>query len=308
MSFLVRLIKNIKPDLIYSQGLCVNYKNLLLPVLNAKRKLGLNVFPKWLYSSWGADLDYYPKISAQNEEEVKRVISECDYLITECDRDRDLAFKFGFKGKYLDKLPAFGGVKLDYLKNYISQGDPSERRIILLKGRDNADGLDQVGRAMVVMNALPYLKDDLKDYEINIFQASSIVKETAAKLEREHKIKIKILEYVPYDELLRIFGRSKIFISFTINDGLPSSLVEAMALGAYPILSDLAPFREWIRNCENGNLIGNNDPAVFVKMMKGALADDSLINRAAKINYQIVKDRLEFDFIKNKYSEILHAI
>src|SRR5688572_21232909 len=51
------LIEELQPDVIHSLGLNVNWTNLGLPVLAARRRGGAAARAAWLYSSWGTDLE-----------------------------------------------------------------------------------------------------------------------------------------------------------------------------------------------------------------------------------------------------------
>ncbi|MFM7596582.1 MAG: glycosyltransferase family 4 protein [Flavobacteriales bacterium] len=54
--------------------------------------------------------------------------------------------------------------------------------------------------------------------------------------------------------------KSKFFISIPTSDGTSISLLEAMAYGCIPVLSDLPANREWIEDGKNGIIIGQMEP------------------------------------------------
>ena len=55
--------------------------------------------------------------------------------------------------------------------------------------------------------------------------------------------------------------QSDLYVSCSRSDGTSVSLLEAMASGLYPIVSDIEANRSWIRNRENGLLFRLDDPA-----------------------------------------------
>ena len=306
--YLFLLIKIIKPDIIHSLGLNNNWKNYCLPVKKVLDLLPEHKRPPWIYSTWGADLDFYAKMSDQNFQEVSHILASVDYIITECKRDAELSRTMGFRGEYLGALPAFGGTNWEHISQFRSNGAVSSRKIIFLKGRDCQEGGDPVGRAMTAMEGFSQCKDLLYGYQIMIAQGSSVVVRAAKKLSINTGIKIKILPYTTYEEILELMGSSRIFISLTVNDGLPSSLVEAMALGVFPIHSDLSPIREWINHKQNGLLVPAEDSTAFAEALRLALSDDMLVNTAANINAAIIKERLADTLIKQKVLEIYDKI
>jgi glycosyltransferase involved in cell wall biosynthesis len=306
--YLADLIDRIKPDVIHSLGLNINWNNMCLPVLQAKRILGDKFKAPWVYSSWGSDLDFYARQSDTHRAEAKAVLSACDYYIAECERDVRLAKELGFNGEFAGFFPAFGGVPWDSLQKLRHPGPVSHRKTILLKGRDYRMGGDPVGRAMTAMEAFSLCRDLLSDYEIVIGQASSSVVQEAEKLSAYKDLTIKLSPYVEYEEILRILGMSRVFMAMTINDGLPSSLVEAMSLGALPIHSDLEPIREWITDGMNGLLVPAEDPRATACALKRALKDDNLVETAAYINANIIKERLSDKVVRPKVIEMYEEI
>lgn len=308
IKYLYWLIRKIKPDIIHSLGLNNNWKNYCLPLQKALAKLPEQNRPKWIYSTWGSDLDFYAKMSDNNFKEVSGILASVDYLITECKRDEELSRTMGFQGEYLGALPAFGGTDMERYSRFRSIGSVSSRKNIFLKGRDFHEGGDPVGRAMTAIRGFSQCRDLLSGYQIVIAQGSPAVIREAKRISISTGIKIKVLSSVSYEEILGFMGSSRIFISLTINDGLPSSLVEAMALGAFPIHSDLSPIREWIDNKKNGLLIPAEDSTSFADALYLALSDDRLVDTAANINEVIIKERLADTFIKQKVLAIYDKI
>ncbi len=306
--YLINLIKKLKPDVIHSHGMHVNGNNLLEPVLCAKKYLGDRFTYPWLYSTWGSDLDYYAKLKSTDILKVRSILNECNYLTTECKRDLELAKKMGFKGKYIGFMPVYGGVNIAEYNKYYQNGKVSDRRIILLKGRDSEDGSDPIGKAMTAIKATILCKEKLKKYKIIIFQAAESIINFIEKNNMTREIDYEILPYIPYNKILEIMGKSRIFISITINDGLPASLVEAMSLGAFPIHSDLASVREWIKDGDNGLLVKPEDHHGAAEALKKALMDDDLVNKAAMINKKLIKDHLSNIVILPKTIEMYKKI
>ena len=179
-----------------------------------------------------------------------------------------------------------------------------KRRLIFLKGRDQqGDDGDPVGRAMTAMDAFKLCEQDLKHYTIVISQASKAIIAKAEELTKTTSLKIQILPYLPYNEILKIIGSSRVFIALTVNDGLPSSLVEAMALGSFPIHSDLEPIQEWIIHKKNGLLITPENPEICAEAIRKAINEDSLVNIAAEINTDLVEEHLKYEVVKTRAIE-----
>lgn len=297
---LAALIREVEPDVVHSLGLHVNGNNMCLAMLKARQLLGSRQRSKWIYSSWGTDLDMYARANAANDAAVRTVLGECDGYIAECERDRRLAHEMGFCGEFLGFFPAYGGIPLSVVESCRGTTAPRDRSTIFLKGRDHGgcEGADPVGRAMTAMKAFRSCEEELRDVRVAIAQASQIVVEEAATLNATTNLDLQVLQRLPYSNVLRVMGASRGFIALTVNDGLPSSLVEAMALGACPIHSDLEPIREWIRDGENGLLVPPEDVGAVAEAVKRVMRDKEFVEKAGRINAEIVRTRLSDEVVR----------
>ncbi len=69
--------------------------------------------------------------------------------------------------------------------------------------------------------------------------------------------------------LWRAYRRSAVFVSVPETDGTSVSLLEAMAAGCLPVLSDLPANREWVETGQNGLLVA--DPAQLGEALEQAI-------------------------------------
>ncbi len=308
--YLAGLIKKLNPDVIHLLGLNVNWVNQSQSLFRARQMLGGQLDAPWLYSSWGADLEYFAALSEKNRKEVVDVLKNCDYYVAESQRDAHLAQEMGLAGEFAGIFPAFGGFPIEKMDAFRQLGTPSSRRTIFLKGRDHEgkSNADKIGRAMTAMKAFAQCQDILSEYRIIVGQASEFVANEVATLSATTPLNIQVLPYLPYNLILRIIGASRLVLALTVNDGLPSILVESMALGAFPIHSDLESIREWIRNGKNGSLVEPENPDMVAAAIRNALAHNRLVDNAARINNQIVRDKLSDRVIQPKVVELYKNI
>ena len=286
--YLENLIRNVKPHVIHSLGLNINWTNMCLPVLRVKKSMG-DEFPcPWLYSSWGTDLSFYAQLSEQNLIDVKSVVKNCDYLITENSHDRVRADELGFTGTFVGYFTGFGGIEEQREKK--APQPTSQRKTVLLKGRDIGDG-DPVGRASTAIRAFKLCQDALKDYRIVVASASSSrsMMEEVAMLTATTDLRVQPLSYLSSKHLMEIYGASRVFISLTVNDGIPRSLLEAMAHGAFPVLGDLDSLSDLISSGDNGLLVPPEDPEAAAAALRKALKDDDMVDAAARRNREIIE-------------------
>lgn len=296
---LVNVIKKTKPDIIHS----LHIQEAGYLTLGAKKKYR-GIFPKWIVTNWGSDIHLFGNIKSQREKIIE-VLKNCDYYSAECSRDIELAKELGFKGKFLKVIPNSGGMDFSFISKIRSNVPASKRRNIMLKGYQGWSG-----RALVGLRALERCADILKGYKIIIYSSNSIELPIAAELFTEKTgIETEIIPSdVPYEEILKYHGASRISIGLSITDAISTSLLEAMVMGSFPIQSNTSCAKEWIRDGETAILVPPEDPEEVEKVIRIALTDDELVNKAAGINYKVIFDRIEYSKVKNmvikQYEEI----
>lgn len=95
-------------------------------------------------------------------------------------------------------------------------------------------------------------------------------------------------------EMGSAYRRSLVSVSPSEHDGTPNTLLEAMACGCFPIAGDLESIREWIEPGVNGLLVNPASPEDLARAILTALDNQTLRERAAERNAQLVAERAEY--------------
>jgi len=289
---LVELIKVLKPDLVHS----LEMQSQTYHLLKAKK---IGDF-KWAYSSWGSDLYFYQN-QKNHQHQIKKVLSNLDYLFTDNSRDINSAIKLGFKGQSMGVFPGGGGYDLKKLQPLIKPF--ADRKLILIKGYHH-----WAGRALPVLNALKSIKDSLKGYKIYVYAAHPVVVERICQINKETNLKIDYSQRqneFSHSELLSKFGQAKIAVGNSVSDGIPNTLLEAIIMGAFPIQSNPGDVsKDYIKDGINGFLIQNpEDENEIASKILCALNDENLIKKAQLENKNL-SQKLEYLYIQK---EVLKA-
>lgn len=294
---LLRLIKKINPDIIHSLEIqSGGYLTL------KTKKILKNKFPKWIATNWGSDIYLFGRFK-DHKKKIEEVLKNCDFYSCECNRDVNLAKKFNFTGNILPVLPNSGGLNIKKIESIKSNQLTSTRKFIMLKGYQG-----WAGRALVGLQALKRCSNLLKDYELIIYsidKAKSAHGRTDVEIEAEllsQDCGIKVTTIpteTPHEEILALHSKARISIGVSISDGISTSLLEAMAMGSFPIQSWTSCANEWIIDGKNGILIPPDDPEIIKDAIIKALTDDNLVNTAAKENWETIRLRLDKRKIKS---------
>ncbi len=110
--------------------------------------------------------------------------------------------------------------------------------------------------------------------------------------ERPHlQNRVQFTGFLPYRELLDTVAQGHLYLSASLVDSTSVSLLEAMALGVFPIVSDLPANREWILEGFNGLLFEPGNPEDLARWIRKALSRPDLIARAREFNKALVQEK-----------------
>ena len=247
---LAQLVRRLRPDIVHSMEMQrAGYMTL------EARALMIEPAPAWVMGIWGSDVYLFGRISSHRDR-VRSSVAACDYYLCECQRDVDLAMRMGLKGRVLPQLPAHGGLDLRLMDNIGQKVPPSRRRVVMVKGYQSF-----AGRALTALRAIAMAVDSVEGHQVRVHAASPDVRIAAEVLAADSGLDVEVLSRRSHRELLAHMAEARVVIALSISDGLPSSLVEAMALGAFPIHSSTSCASEWIAPGTTGILVSPEDPA-----------------------------------------------
>lgn len=296
---LVRLIRQIKPDLLHSfelRGGILAY--------NAFTMLE-DLFPPWVHSSWGSDLLHYGRLDSYRTQALG-LMRSCKYFMADCQRELDLAPEYGFQGEILGVFSAGGGYNVSEAQKYRQPGSTADRKVIALKGRHEEDLL---GRNYYGLKAIESCKDELSGYKIIAYLPQGEIRGAVDYVRTITRLDITIIpEHAKHEEILSLFGSSKIAIALGLIDGTPHSMIEAMLMGAWPIQSNTADTRGWINDGVNGSVVPPEDHETISNVIKYLLKNPQLFDPASRINLDIITKHKDINVVKPQIIQIYNRI
>lgn len=283
-------IKEIRPDVVHSFVIYLSG----IPILPVMGK-----FPelKWILSTWGSDLYYY-RNQPKYLEGIKKVLPKIDYLFTDCKRDQQIALENGFQGKFMGVFPGGGGFELEKLAEYYQPHE--ERNIILIKGYQGKHG-----KCVEVLKAVSGLNSELKNHEIVVFGAAEEVFEYIDSSELKHRNNLKCLEKLAHQDVLKLMGRSLLYIGNSSSDGMPNTLLEAIVMGAFPIQSNPGgATAELIEDGKNGVLIEDpTDVQELKNILNRAINQSQNLKTGVAYNFENIRPMLDRNRVREQVLE-----
>jgi glycosyltransferase involved in cell wall biosynthesis len=289
---LARLIERLRPDVVHS----LEFQRAAYLTLEAKQ-LMRGRLPRWIATNYGSDIYWFSRFP-EHEKRIRAVLRECDFYTCECHRDVVLARKLGLTKPVPLVSPNAGGIDLEDARRLCAAGPVSTRRLIAVKGYESWHG-----RGLVALRAIELAEDALRGYEIAVTLASPAVAARAREL-RAEGLDITVLPSLAHREVLRVYGRARASLALSATDGLSTSTLEAVAMGAFPIQSNSSCLDEWVENGRTGFLVDAEDAEGAAAALRRALGDDRLVDGAAAANAAVVRARLDERLLKPKAIEL----
>jgi len=96
------------------------------------------------------------------------------------------------------------------------------------------------------------------------------------------------------ESLAELLRSSALYVPAVRTDGVSASVLEAMATGCFPVVTDNGANRLWLDGV-NGSLVVGTDPSGFADAIVSALENEALRSSAAAANRCVVEERADID-------------
>ena len=236
----------------------------------------------FIATNYGSDIYWFQQFP-KHKAKIQAILDRADLYSAECQRDYLLAKNFGFQGVELPLGPNAGGVELtgdrsDFLA-------PSKRKAIAIKGYHG-----WVGRALVALDAIESLRHELRDFEIVVYSANIKVERRALQIGRKLGLRVSVHKKnsLSHQEVLGIFAKARIYVGLSLSDGISTSLLEAMSMGAFPIQTSTSCADEWVINGKTGILIHSITSDKVAEAIGFAISNDSIVDAAQEANREVI--------------------
>ncbi len=278
---LARVIAAIEPDLMHTME--TQAGGYL--ALEARRELA-GRFPPWIVGLFGIDLYYYLRVP-RHRPRLRGVMAAADYVLADTHRDLALSRRLGFEGRFLPVMITGGGFDREAAVAKRSATPPSGRRAIAARLQ-----ADLAYRPRTVLAALAGCADLLSGYELQAYFLSPALRAEAERVCGLAGMRLRVISeptsYAPHAEILAMHSRSRVSVAAAVADGTSLGAIEAGLMGSLPIHSYQSAVGEWLRDGETTLLFDGDDPADLAAALRRALADDALVDRAARANADLV--------------------
>jgi len=110
------------------------------------------------------------------------------------------------------------------------------------------------------------------------------------------------------DEVAKVLGKAAIFVFPSLKEGLPLSVLEAMACGKPVIGSDTSGISDVVTHGQNGLLISPRNPKALANAVLTLLNDKNLTRRLGKNARQLVAEKYSWNVITDKIEKVYYEM
>jgi glycosyltransferase involved in cell wall biosynthesis len=239
-------------------------------------------------TAWGSDLLLDPRQSAITRSLVRWVLSRADLVTYNAAQLGQEARAMGTPPeRLLQVVMGVGNEMLDALGTRTVV--PADREPVILSQRSLERDVYNVD---ILIKAMPAVLQRVPAARLVIGGDGALrasLEDLARHLDVARAVEFAGTATWP-DGLAERLGQASVYVSVPSSDGTSVTLLEAMASGAYPIVSDLPGNREWIDG-EGGTVIPVREVAPLADAIVSALNEPGRRSSAAQHNRELINQR-----------------
>jgi len=277
------IIKEIRPDIVNGQYL-TNYG------LYAAR----TGFHPLVLTAWGSDVLITPKRFFFIKVLTKYSLSKADLIVCRSPAVKDEIVKLGAKP---------GKIKLSFPGVDTEEFSPAQRSEELRQKLDlpnsspvviSIRGLRPIYDVATLIKAIPLVLEKVQAAKFVIAgegEQRSYLESLAQSL--RISASVGFVGLVSHNEIPQYMASSDVYVSTSLSDGVPNSLLEAMASGLAPVVTDIVANRAWLKDEENGFLVPAKDCEMLASRITTLLKDNKIRSKFGETNRKIAIERAE---------------
>lgn len=286
---------NVLPQVLVARGILRNLKPDIVVAFRTQNEgyiAALTGIHPWALFTQGSDFIYMAKRHRSHAWLTSIAVQRADALMADCQRDVSLAKQYGFSKNNPSLLsPGNGGVDLSVYRPGVA-ANQRERWVVYPRGLAPYIRLDTLLYSIFSLQHEP----DYSDVRYKLLVTTAVIPVVESMVRRQclNMSKIDILPFMTQNKMAALLQKTAVIVSPSLTDGTPNSMLEAMACGAFPVMSNLESIREWICHGQNGLLFDPTQPQDLTNCLRIALDDATLSQQAQDLNIEIIRERADY--------------
>ena len=267
-----RIIRDFRPDVV-SAHFVPNY-GMMAALAGAR---------PWVLSAWGSDIMTVPDKSAFHRWRTQFVLDRAPWVTSDAQVLTERIRSFGVPSDHILTFPYGVDTAL-----FAPAPPPSTPGPLILSNRK----LESLYRVDVVVDAFAAVREALPDAALTVAGDGAERTRLAQRAKSgTAAAKIRFVGDVDHARMPALLREHHLYVSSSPADTTSVSLLEAMAVGLFPVVTDIPANREWIVDGENGRLVPPGEATRLAVALIDAWRDAGLRERARARNAEIIATR-----------------
>ena len=298
LHMIIRILKNIKPDFVH-----LHAQNYYSPAIILSGK-------QYILTSWGTEVLTLPNENILIRILAKTATAKASKVTVDANCLKESWARMGVPKSKVEVIPF--GVDLKIFNPQVDGSEIRERLEI-----QNDDVVLISTRALrnhhynveCFVKAIPLILKACNNAKF-IIKGSGPLEGYLRNLAKRLGVSeyVRFVGLVPHAEIAKYLAAADIYVSTCFVDTTSVSLLEAMACGLAPIVTDILGNREWIRNGENGLLFPPKNPMGLAEKAIQLIENEDLRKSFGKKCFQIVKQKASWEDCVSKMERVYQPL
>ncbi|HXV15111.1 MAG TPA: glycosyltransferase [Candidatus Krumholzibacteria bacterium] len=242
---------------------------------------------RWVMSTWGSDVMTDPAKSAFHRWRVGFVLRRAGWVTSDAAVMTERIRDYGVPADRVLTFPYGVDVSAFHPERPAASNGP---RIVTNRKLEDVYSVD------TVIDAFAAVREALPDATLTVAGDGSLGASLRRRAERSPAAAaVTFVGAVDHARMPALLQSHHVYVSASRSDTTSVSLLEAMACGLFPVVTDIEANREWIVDGESGRLVPPGEATRLAVAIIDAWRDSELRERALRINLRAVEQRARWE-------------
>lgn len=296
---LADVIREWRPDIIHTLG----FDSASYFYLRTRKQFGLEGIGRWVAQARGGPDLALQRYSPDFKSQIEEVLATCDHFIADNEPNYEYALSAGLSEKKIKEpgmgvVSGAGGMDVDALRAMWTMPPSKRERVIVWPKAYET----YTAKAMPVFEAILKVWDRIQPCRIEmLWMVQSDVKIWYEKLFPSHiKRSCPAFGRLSREETIQRMANARVMLAPSLSDGIPNTMMEAMALGAAPLVSPLDTIVPVVQAEQNVLFARNLYPDEIAEALVRLMSDDELVDRMAENNIVRIREMADRKRVKER--------
>ena len=269
----------------------------------------------FIVTAWGSDLLLGPHRSRIQRQLAKWVLQRADYVTCVSEGLMQAAKSLGADPQKLEM--ATWGIDTDVF-HPASPADkqairaqiglhPTDLLVLSIRAiKEVYNPLDIAKAIPLVLKRIPNVQFIIRTYGYD----PHLLTQFKAIIQKHHAA--EAVQYLgdlsTEEDIANLYRAADVAISIPSSDGTPSSVLEALACGAVPILSDLPTLHKWVQHEQEGLFVPAKNTEYLSEVIIRLITDDSLRQTLSANGVKLIRQRADSKIWMRRNEEIYELL